>query len=365
MALRVLLADESSTIKKVFQLALQDFAAEVKSVNVGLDVIDFAMEFQPDIIFADVILQKRNGYDVCADVKAHDVLKTTPVVLMWSHFMELDEDKFEASQADGRLEKPFEVDQLRQLIHDLAPKTRSHKLSKFIEFPDLPDFEDEAARAKAGSESESAVTHEEPQSKKDADWDMDAFEPIDNFKSGDDEFQPVALSGNKAGDNSTPELADEDDDMEWQPSRLSDVRLEEGDSDVNDVEIEISAEDAHQEVSDETVVRMGQPLDDDQRDDLVELEYPEEEASDELQIEEPSYRPQQVASQEPKAESQVLPAPDAAGSLSQERIEAIVREQVEAMVEEVIWKVVPELAKNAIEAELRRLLDENETTPEA
>ena len=207
MALRVLLADESSTIKKVFQLALQDFAAEVKSVNVGLDVIDFAMEFQPDIIFADVILQKRNGYDVCADVKAHDVLKTTPVVLMWSHFMELDEDKFEASQADGRLEKPFEVDQLRQLIHDLAPKTRSHKLSKFIEFPDLPDFEDEAARAKAGSESESAVTHEEPQSKKDADWDMDAFEPIDNFKSGDDEFQPVALSGNKAGDNSTPELA--------------------------------------------------------------------------------------------------------------------------------------------------------------
>ena len=39
MALRVLLADESSTIKKVIQLALQDFGVDVKSVAVGLDVV--------------------------------------------------------------------------------------------------------------------------------------------------------------------------------------------------------------------------------------------------------------------------------------------------------------------------------------
>ena len=39
MALRVLLADESSTIKKVFQLALQDFAVDVRPVNIGVDVL--------------------------------------------------------------------------------------------------------------------------------------------------------------------------------------------------------------------------------------------------------------------------------------------------------------------------------------
>ena len=59
MALRVLLADESSTIKKVFQLALQDFAVEVRPVNIGVDVAMVAKNFKPDIIFADVMLQKK------------------------------------------------------------------------------------------------------------------------------------------------------------------------------------------------------------------------------------------------------------------------------------------------------------------
>ena len=96
MALRVLLADESSTIKKVFQLALQDFAVDVRPVNVGVDVVPVALNFKPDIIFADVLLQKKSGYDVCAEVKQHPTLKNVPVILMWSGFMELDEDKLEA-----------------------------------------------------------------------------------------------------------------------------------------------------------------------------------------------------------------------------------------------------------------------------
>src|SRR5690606_27290914 len=109
MALRVLLADESSTIKKVFQLALQDFAAELKPVNLGVDVLPVAQSFKPDIIFADVLLQKRNGYEVSAELKQDPALKSIPVVLMWSGFMELDEDKYQASMANAQLEKPFDV----------------------------------------------------------------------------------------------------------------------------------------------------------------------------------------------------------------------------------------------------------------
>ena len=92
MALRVLLADESSTIKKVISLALQDFAVEVKVVHSGVDVVEVAKQFGPDIIFADVLLQKKNGYEVCFDVKADPLLNKIPVVLMWSSFMDLDEN---------------------------------------------------------------------------------------------------------------------------------------------------------------------------------------------------------------------------------------------------------------------------------
>jgi CheY-like chemotaxis protein len=136
MALRVLLADESTTIKKVMQLALQDFAVEVKSVQSGVDVVEVAKTFLPDIIFVDVLLQKKNGYEVCADVKRENALNEIPLVLMWSSFMDLDERMAQSSGCDRRLEKPFDVENLRQIVLELVPKTRSQRLAHFLKFPD-------------------------------------------------------------------------------------------------------------------------------------------------------------------------------------------------------------------------------------
>lgn len=136
MALRVLLADESTTIKKVMMLALQDFAVEVKAVHVGIDVLEVARSFNPDLIFADVLLQKRNGYEVTTDLKADPVLKSVPVVLMWSSFMDLDEAQAQRSGADKRLEKPFDVEALRKIVLDLVPNTRSQRLAHFLEYSD-------------------------------------------------------------------------------------------------------------------------------------------------------------------------------------------------------------------------------------
>ena len=69
MALRILLADESPTIKKVFQLALRDFAVEVRSVGLGSEVELLAEDFNPDVVFIDILLQKKNGYDVSNSLK--------------------------------------------------------------------------------------------------------------------------------------------------------------------------------------------------------------------------------------------------------------------------------------------------------
>lgn len=151
MALRVLLADESSTIKKVIQLALQDFAVEVKSVPIGLDVVPVAKTFKPDLIFVDVLLTKRSGYDVCLELKTDASTAKTPVILMWSGFMDIDEAKASASKADRRLEKPFDAETLRGMVKDLVPKTKSNPVADFLSFPDMPDFDESAPAAQASS----------------------------------------------------------------------------------------------------------------------------------------------------------------------------------------------------------------------
>lgn len=142
MALRVLLADESSTIKKAIQMALSDLGVEVKSVPSGLDVLAVSRTFAPDIILADVLLTKKNGYEVCSEIKSDPQLKQTPVILMWSSFLQLDQNLFKKAKADAALEKPFDSEGLRTLIEQYVPKTAQFPLRGFLNHPKLPDFEE-------------------------------------------------------------------------------------------------------------------------------------------------------------------------------------------------------------------------------
>jgi two-component system, cell cycle response regulator len=140
MGLKVLLADESTSIKKAFQLALADYGVEVKSVPSGLDVLSVSLDFVPDIIFADVLLTKKSGYEVCKEIKSNSKLAAIPFILMWSHFMEFDTAVATAAGFTDKLEKPFDTEMLRQKINTYVSKTKKHPLHEMIEFPNMPNF---------------------------------------------------------------------------------------------------------------------------------------------------------------------------------------------------------------------------------
>jgi len=319
MALRVLLADESTTIKKVFQLALQDFAVDVTAVSVGLDVIPVAQQFKPDIIFCDVLLQKKNGYEVCAELKGHPQLQSTPVVLMWSGFMELDQDKLQAARADGHLEKPFDVKDLRTLIQQFVPRTKKQRLSEFLSFPKMPEMIDAQGAPQGAPNASGGV---EPSTE--GSWNMDSFEPMPNLAADPgDEFQEVPLPPppkvdalGELGEDEDPEAA------QWSATNL------------NRFKVNIPQE---------------------QQEDLA-VELPEEE--DEITRDIPSEmhldQPEPAA---PRAHSPPAGATPAV-QLSEAQIEKIVREQARGLIESVVWKVVPDLATQIIERELKRLLSE-------
>lgn len=152
MALRVLLADESSTIKKAILMALAEFGVDVKSVPSGLDVLSVAHTFEPDIVLADVLLTKKNGYQVCSELKADPITRNIPVVLMWSSFMQIDSAQAEKVKSDGVLEKPFDTEGLKALIEKFVPKTNKFPLKGLLSHPPLPDFEESGTFVRQRSE---------------------------------------------------------------------------------------------------------------------------------------------------------------------------------------------------------------------
>lgn len=377
MALRVLLADESHTIKKVFQLALQDFAVEVRPVNIGLDVLSVAKKFKPDIVFADVLLQKKSGYEVCAEIKNDPELKDTPVILMWSGFMELDDDKVQASRANSKLEKPFDVNSLRKIIQEFVEKTKTQRLSGFLTFPDRPDFDEPKAKADSasgGTATGKAQPPPPPSTASDAaQWNMESFEPIDQFK-------PVPLTKPDVKDQDLELIGaqSEESGAQWKQKSLGAFKVQPEDT-TNDDELPIDYIVPEGNIdAPRGMMRTGQPPPPPAK-SILQWEsgedsklsrggaYVIDSASQTFEYKGPSNPsiPSKAGPPPPPTETEVdldiekLPKhQNVAVSVSPEQLEQLVQERAQAMIEEVVWKVVPELASRIIERELQKLLSE-------
>ena len=157
----------------LFVLA-SEFAVDIKTVPSGLDVVSVALDFKPDIFFADILLSKKNGYDVCGEVKLHDQLKQIPFVLMWSNFMDFNMPLALKNGASDKLEKPFDSQTLKELIKRLVAKVSNHPLEGLLVQPRLPDFTEAPTYIRTKAEFDLKST----ESTKFTDLDSDEFQSV-------------------------------------------------------------------------------------------------------------------------------------------------------------------------------------------
>ncbi len=142
MSLCVLIADENPASKQVFHLTLEGMSVDVKSVHSGDEVFECVKNFNPHVVFLDLLLPKKNGYEVCKELKHH--FKHLPVILMWTSFMKLNREKFQQCGACDHLKKPFDIGQVREMIlkHTEASLDTNPALEHMI-FPDMPEIEED------------------------------------------------------------------------------------------------------------------------------------------------------------------------------------------------------------------------------
>ncbi|AHI06495.1 putative phosphate regulon protein [Bdellovibrio bacteriovorus W] len=355
MALRVLLADESSTIKKVMQLALADFAVEVKAVPVGLDVLSVAKTFRPDIVFADVLLTKRSGYEVCADLKSDPETAMIPVVLMWSGFMEIDEEKAQQAKVDRRLEKPFDAEHLRSLVTDLVSKTQSNPLKDFLNFPEMPDFEEPAPAQSMDSPSEDSVHALQTEEIDNVFAIPESHDEILDIPS-DEEFAAVPLTEPR------DEFQDEADEGGWAHQDLTKFKIQLPEEEENDfaskfvipqddelsnVQIEVAGD--FEEISfvkQEPVTKTS-----------GFMERVERSVKDQM-LETLHKKPQTTAN--PETVSNAKPNTQSKIDLNSNMMENVVREEARAVIEAICWKVIPEIAERVIREEISKIMRETE-----
>lgn len=382
MALRVLLADESQTIKKVIQLALQDFSVEVKPVHSGIDVLPIAKVFQPDIIFADVLLAKKTGYDVCKELKSSPDTNQIPVVLMWNSLMGIDEKKAIESKADRRLEKPFEVETLRSIVQELAPKTVTNPISSFLNFGEIESFKDlnknEASPTKPAAAGNKSNVSSLPDFMTKAPHEEDsASNPDADFLqlgSDEDDFAPVQLNPKMSLPSSDKDFSNFElgsapgEDEEWAQKKIETIpeqvptsgfKLDYGGSLNLD---SIPFDDQEKKLSDFIV----QPQEEFSlpEDNLNKAKVKVTESFEEIIFNEdvdPSGLPKAPSLGRPiEANSDFkLPSADKLpiDALTQENI---IREEARVIIEKICLSILPDIAERVVREEIKKLLQDTE-----
>src|ERR687888_376102 len=126
MPKNLLLADDSITIQKVVGITFAGEDFRITAVDNGEDAIARARELKPDVILADVVMPRRNGYEVCEAIKADLSLKHIPVLLLAGTFEAFDEGRARAAKADGHISKPFEsqalINKVKELVGGVAAR---------------------------------------------------------------------------------------------------------------------------------------------------------------------------------------------------------------------------------------------------
>ncbi len=111
---KLLLADDSATIRKVVELTFADEGIEVTSAIDGSSAMEKFVQTQPDIVMVDVSLPGTSGYQICEMIKLDEGTRHIPVLLLVGSFEPFDHDEAERVAADGFLIKPFKS--IRELV---------------------------------------------------------------------------------------------------------------------------------------------------------------------------------------------------------------------------------------------------------
>ncbi len=111
-AVKVLIVDDSGTIRKTAEAILGKEGYDVKTAGDGFIAFSKIMAFKPNIIFLDIMMPRLDGYQVCSVIKSNPDFKETPVLMLSSKDSVFDKARGKIAGSEHFMTKPFSRDEL-------------------------------------------------------------------------------------------------------------------------------------------------------------------------------------------------------------------------------------------------------------
>jgi two-component system cell cycle response regulator DivK len=122
MAKRILVVEDNDLNRKLFCDVLRSQGFAVEPVADGLEALDRARSFVPNLIIMDIQLPNVSGLDLIEEAKADPVLRSIPMLAVTAYAGIGDEQRIRDAGADSYLAKPVSIGPFMKAVRALVDK---------------------------------------------------------------------------------------------------------------------------------------------------------------------------------------------------------------------------------------------------
>jgi len=119
MSKKVLIADDEQNIVLSLEFLLEQGGFEVRSVGDGQAALEAVAEFEPDLLVLDVMMPRKNGYEVCQALRADPARQGLKIVMLSAKGRDIEVSKGIELGADAYVTKPFSTRELVAKVREL------------------------------------------------------------------------------------------------------------------------------------------------------------------------------------------------------------------------------------------------------
>jgi two-component system, OmpR family, alkaline phosphatase synthesis response regulator PhoP len=117
----VLVVDDEPNIALSLEYLMKGQGFEVRVARDGQAALDAIAEKVPDVMLLDVMLPKRDGYEVCQTVRANADCKHVRIIMLTAKGRSIEQEKGLALGADDYITKPFSTREVIERVRQYMP----------------------------------------------------------------------------------------------------------------------------------------------------------------------------------------------------------------------------------------------------
>lgn len=119
---KIMIVDDSKTVLRSAAHFLEPLY-EVIAVEDGFLALAAVVEFQPDLLFLDIMMPRLDGYNTCLAIKSNPEFANLPIVMLSSKDSPFDKARGAMMGSNDYLTKPFSGDSLLEAVRRHLPSS--------------------------------------------------------------------------------------------------------------------------------------------------------------------------------------------------------------------------------------------------